>query len=97
MFNISEQSHSHSFSMDQMYKIYIRQKIDHNYTDNTFEMKYDCHFYVMSVNHVTSKAAYGSDYKGILDNLTIFFPTFSTSCIFCLEIMVYGIGLVYIM
>ena len=27
----------------------------------------------MSVDHVTSKAAYGSDYKGILENLTIFF------------------------
>ena len=32
--------------------------------------------YVMSVNHVTSKAAYASDYKGILDNLTIFFSNF---------------------
>ena len=27
----------------------------------------------MSVDHVTSKAAYGSDYKGILENLTIFY------------------------
>ena len=40
-------------------------------------MKYDCHLYVMSVDHVTSKATYGSDYKGKLENLTIFF---STSC-----------------
>ena len=56
-----------------MYSRYIRQNIDHNYTDNTFGMKYDCHFYVMSVDHVTSKAAYGSNYKGILENLTIFF------------------------
>ena len=30
----------------------------------------------MSVNHVTSKAAYDSDYKGILDNLTNFFSNF---------------------
>ena len=30
----------------------------------------------MSVDHVTRKAAYGSDYKGILDNLTIFFFNF---------------------
>ena len=35
-------------------------------------MKYDCHFNVMSVDHVTSKAAYGLDYKGILENLSIF-------------------------
>ena len=49
--------------MDQMYSNYIRQKIDHNYTDNTFEMKYDCHLYVMSVDHVTSKAAYGSPFR----------------------------------
>ena len=27
----------------------------------------------MSVDHVTSKAAYGSDYKGIVENLTILF------------------------
>ena len=39
-------------------------------------MKYDCHFNVMSVDHVTSKAAYGSDYKGILENLSIFFRLF---------------------
>ena len=55
--------------MNQMYSSYIRQKIDHNYTDNTFEMKYDCYFNVMSVDRVTSKAAYGSVYKGILENL----------------------------
>ena len=30
----------------------------------------------MSVDHVTSKAAYGSDYKGILENLTKFFSDF---------------------
>ena len=39
-------------------------------------MKYDCHFNVMSQDHVTSKAAYGSDYKEILENLSIFL-TFS--------------------
>ena len=55
--------------MNQIYSRYIRQKIDHNYTDNTFEIKYGCHFNVMSLDHVTSKAAYGSDYKGILKNL----------------------------
>ena len=42
--------------MDEMYSNYIRQKIDHNYTDNTFEMKCDCHLYVMSVDHVTSNS-----------------------------------------
>ena len=30
----------------------------------------------MSVDHVTSKAAYGSDYKGILENLTNYFSDF---------------------
>ena len=36
-------------------------------------MKYDCHFNVMPVDHVTSKATYSSDYNGILENLSIFF------------------------
>ena len=40
-------------------------------------MKYNCQLYVMSVDHVTSNAAYGSDYKGILENLTIFFDLFN--------------------
>ena len=42
--------------MDEMYSNYIGRKIDHNYTDNTFEMKCDCHLYVMSVDHVTSNS-----------------------------------------
>ena len=39
-------------------------------------MKYDCHFNVMSLDHVTSQAAYGSNYKGILENLSFFFDFF---------------------